>query len=680
MSYSTEKLNTYFLQHSISVSCDYFIVFFQLNLIQVVFMSDVVVTLPDGSKKNVSKGTTIKDIAFSIGEGLGRAAVFGKIDGEAADLSKPIEKNAQVEIITTKSKEALETLRHSTAHVLACAVVELFRGAKPTIGPAIDDGFYYDFYVEKPFTLDDIEKIEAKMKEIIKKNDAFERSEMTLKKAIEFYKKDKNKFEIEIIEDHKREVPSFYKIGKFMDLCKGPHVLSTGAVSAFKLTKTSGAYWRGDSKKESMQRIYGTAFFSKKELKEYLLMVEGAEKRDHNKIGRELELFTTNEAVGQGLPLLMPKGAKIIQILQRFVEDEEERRGYLLTKTPFMAKSELYKISGHWDHYKDDMFVIDGKDEVLALRPMTCPFQFMIYKSKSRSYRDLPLRYNETSTLFRNEASGEMHGLIRVRQFTLAEGHIICTSEQIEDEFKKTLDLINYIMKALGIDKDIWYRFSKWDPKNKKKYIGNPKAWDESQKTMKNILDHLKLEYVEADDEAAFYGPKLDVQFKNVYGKEDTLFTVQIDFALPERFDMTYVDADNTRKRPMVIHRSSIGCYERTLAMLIEKYAGAFPTWLSPVQVKLITIADRHVDYANKVKEKLEAVGVRVEEDYRTETVEYKIREAQLAKIPYMLVLGDKEIEKNAITVRTRAGKVSYGVDADKFVKDIVCEIESKKI
>ena len=643
-------------------------------------MSDVVVTLPDGSKKNVSKGTTIKDIAFSIGEGLGRAAVAGKIDGSLADLSKQIEKNAQVEIITTKSKEALEILRHSTAHVMACAVVELFKGAKPTIGPAIDDGFYYDFYVEKPFTLDDIEKIEAKMKEIIKQDDTFERSEMTLKKAIEFYKKDKNKFKIEVIEDHKGEVPSFYKLGKFMDLCKGPHVSSSGKISAFKITKTSGAYWRGDAKKESLQRIYGTAFFSKKELKEYLEMVAEAEKRDHNKIGRELELFTTHESVGQGLPLLMPKGAKIIQILQRFVEDEEEKKGYLLTKTPFMAKSDLYKISGHWDHYKEDMFVIDGKDEVLALRPMTCPFQFMIYKSKSRSYRDLPLMYNETSTLFRNEASGEMHGLMRVRQFTLSEGHVICTPQQLESEFRDGVDLIKHFMKTLGIDKDTWYRFSKWDPKDKKKYIDNPKAWDESQKAMKKILDNMKLDYVEADGEAAFYGPKLDIQFKNVYGKEDTIITVQIDFALPERFDMTYVDKDNTRKRPMVIHRSSVGCYERTLAMLIEKYAGAFPTWLAPVQVKLITIADRHVDYANKVKEKLESVGVRVEEDYRTETVEYKIREAQLAKIPYMIVLGDKEIEKNAITVRTRAGKVSYGVDADKFVKDIADEIESKKI
>ncbi len=643
-------------------------------------MSDVVVTLPDGSKKNVSKGTTIKDIAFSIGEGLGRAAVAGKIDGSLADLSKQIEKNSKVEIITTKSKEALEILRHSTAHVLASAVVELFRGAKPTIGPAIEDGFYYDFYVEKPFTLDDIEKIDAKMKEIIKKDELFERSEMTLKKAIEFYKKDKNKFKQEIIKEHKDEVPSFYKIGKFMDLCKGPHVLSTGAISAFKLTKTSSAYWRGDSKKESLQRIYGTAFFSKKELKEYLEMIAEAEKRDHNKIGRELELFTTHESVGQGLPLLMPKGTKMIQILQRFVEDEEEQLGYLLTKTPFMAKSELYKISGHWDHYKDDMFVIDGKDEVLALRPMTCPFQFIIYKSKSKSYRDLPIKYNETSTLFRNEASGEMHGLIRVRQFTLSEGHVICTPQQLESEFRDVIDLIKHFMKTLGIDKDIWYRFSKWDPKDKKKYIDNPKAWDESQKAMKKILDNMKLDYVEADGEAAFYGPKFDIQFKNAYGKEDTIITVQIDFALPERFDMTYVDKDNTRKRPMVIHRSSVGCYERTLAMLIEKYAGAFPTWISPVQVKLITIADRHVGYADKVKEKLEALGVRVEEDYRTETVEYKIREAQLAKIPYMIVLGDKEIEKKKITVRTRAGKVSYGVDADKFVKDIVCEIESKKI
>ncbi|MCK4968776.1 MAG: threonine--tRNA ligase, partial [Candidatus Aenigmarchaeota archaeon] len=605
-------------------------------------MSDVVITLPDGSKKKMAKNTTVKEVAFSIGDGLGRATIAGKVDDELVDASYEIEKDVSVEIITSRSAEAMGILRHSAAHVMAAAVVSLFPDAKPTIGPAIDDGFYYDFHVKKPFTAGDIEKIENKMNEIIKKDEKFVRCEMSLKNAVDFYKKNKNKFKVEIISDHKKEIPSFYKIGDFEDLCKGPHVASTGQVVAVKLTKYSGAYWRGDSKKESLQRIYGVAFFSKKELKAHLLQMEDAEKRDHNKIGRELELFTTNEFVGQGLPLMMPKGAKIIQTLQRFVEDEEEKRGYLLTKTPLMAKSDLYKISGHWDHYKDDMFLIDGKDEVLALRPMTCPFQFMIYKAKSRSYKDLPLRYNETSTMFRNESSGEMHGLIRVRQFTLADAHVVCMPEQVEEEFKNTLDLISYFMKTLGIDKDIWYRFSKWDPNNKGKYIDNPKAWDESQKTMKTILDHLKLDYVEADGEAAFYGPKLDVQFKNVFGKEDTLFTIQVDFALPERFDMTYVDKDNTKKRPMVIHRASIGCYERTLAMLIEKYAGAFPTWLAPVQIKLITIADRHVDYANKVNEKLRDVGVRVETDYRGETVEYKIREAQLAKIPYMLVVGDK--------------------------------------
>lgn len=642
-------------------------------------MSEITVTLPDGNKMKIEKGKTVLDVAKNIGEGLARAALAGKIDNIPVDLNTKIEKDSKIEIITQKSPEALDILRHSAAHILAEAVIELFPDAKPTIGPAIDNGFYYDFYVKNPFSLQDLENIELKMKELIKKDSRFERIVMDQKDAINYYKNNGNKFKLEIINDHKYENASFYQSGSFQDLCRGPHIPSTKKIGAVKLTKISSAYWRADEKRESLQRVYGVAFFTKKELEEHIKMIEEKELRDHNKVGRELELFTTNESIGQGLPLLMPKGAKMIQILQRFVEDEEEKRGYLLTKTPFLAKNDLYKISGHWDHYKDGMFIIDGKDEILALRPMTCPFHFIIYKSRSRSYKDLPLRYNETSPLFRNESSGEMHGLIRVRQFTLSEGHIICTPEQLEDEFKKALDLITHFMKSLGIDNDIWFQFSKWDPSNKKKYIDNPEAWDKSQIAMKKILDHLKLDYVEADGEAAFYGPKLDIQFKNVYGKEDTIITIQIDFALPERFDMSYVDKDNTRKRPMVIHRSSVGCYERTLAMLIEKYAGAFPLWLSPIQIKLIPVADRHRDYTEKIKVRLLDEGFRVESDYRQEKVEYKIREAQLEKINYMLVLGDKEIDKNTVTSRTREGKVTFNIDLDNFIKDLKEEIITKK-
>lgn len=643
-------------------------------------MPDIQITLPDGSKKKIAKGATAKDVAESIGAGLLRAALAAKVDGALVDLSFKIEKDAKVEIITPTSKEGKEILRHSAAHVLANAVVELFPGTLPTIGPAIEEGFYYDFFVKKPFTSEDLAKIEAKMQEIIKKDEKFERIVMTRKAAVDFYKKEGNKFKIDVIEDHKDEETSFYRIGNFLDLCKGPHVPNTGKIGAVKLTKTSSVYWRADQKRESLQRVYGIAFAAKKDLDDYVKMVAEAEARDHNKIGREMELFTTNETVGQGLPLIMPKGAKIIQILQRFVEDEEEKRGYVLTKTPYMAKSDLYKISGHWDHYRDGMFIVPDKDnEVLALRPMTCPFQFMIYKAKSRSYKDLPIRYNETSTLFRNESSGEMHGLIRVRQFTLSDAHIICMPEQLEDEFKRVLDLISYIMKTLGIDKEIWYRFSKWDPKNKEKYIDNPKAWDASQKMMKKILDDIKLKYVEADGEAAFYGPKLDIQFRNAYGKEDTIVTVQIDFALPERFEMAYVDRDNTRKTPMVIHRSSIGCYERTLAMLIEHTMGKFPLWLSPVQVKVLTVNDRNVQFAKEVMDKLKSAGIRAELDDASETINKKVRDAQLEKVNYMVTVGDKEQEGKTLAVRTREGKVEFGVKVADFVNQLIKEVGEKK-
>ncbi|MDX1359488.1 MAG: threonine--tRNA ligase, partial [Clostridia bacterium] len=459
--------------------------------------------------------------------------------------------------------------------------------------------------------------------------------------------------------------------GDFTDLCAGPHLPSTGKVKSFKLLRVAGAYWRGDEKNKMLQRIYGTAFDNKKELKKYINALEEARKRDHNKLGRELGYFTTAEAVGQGLPLIMPKGAKVIQILQRFVEDEEERRGYQITKTPYMAKSDLYKLSGHWEHYKEGMFVMGDEekdDEVLALRPMTCPFQFMIYKAGLKSYRDLPVRYNETSTLFRNEASGEMHGLIRIRQFTLSEGHIICTPEQLEQEFLAVLDLVNFMMKALGIEKDVWYRFSKWDPEKTEKYINNPEAWENTQDIMRKILDKTELEYYEADGEAAFYGPKLDIQFKNVFGKEDTLITIQIDFALGERLDLEYVDSNGDRKHPYIVHRSSIGCYERTLALLIEKYAGSMPVWLAPEQARVLSISGAHEDYAYEVKKALEDAGIRIEADVRNEKLGYKIREARNQRIPYILVVGDKEMENRAVAVRSRKDGDIGAIPLDDFI------------
>ena len=565
---------------------------------------------------------------------------------------------------------------------MAQAVKKLYPGVKLAIGPAIEDGFYYDFDSPQPFLEEDLARIEAEMSRIIKDNLKFERSSMKRDEAIKFFEKIGEQYKVELIRDLPEAEMTLYKDGDFIDLCKGPHIESTGQVKAFKLLSATGAYWRGSEKNKMLQRIYGTAFPTKEELVSYLKDKEEAEKRDHNKLGRMLELFTTNEAVGQGLPLIMPKGAKIIQILQRFIEDEEEKRGYLLTKTPYMAKSDLYKISGHWDHYREGMFIINGKgegDEVLALRPMTCPFQFMIYKAKTRSYKDLPLRYCENAVLFRNETSGEMHGLTRVRQFTLADAHIICMPAQLEDEFKKVLDLVKFVMKTLGIEDRIWYRFSKWDPKNKEKYIDDPKAWEESQRVMKKILDDIKLKYAEADNEAAFYGPKLDIQFKNVFGKEDTLITIQVDFALPGRFGMEYVDSDGSQKTPMVIHRSSIGCYERTLAMLIEHYGGAFPVWLSPVQAVIIPISDEHKEYAGKAAQALRDRGIRAEIDDKSGRMQHKIRDAEVQKVPYMLVVGGKEAQTESVSVRER-GKGDLGaMKLADFIKKIVGEVEARK-
>ena len=594
------------------------------------------ITLKDGSVREAAKGSSILDVAKSISEGLARNAQCGKVNGEVKDLRTILNEDCTLEICTFDSKEGKDAVRHSVSHVLAAAVKRLFPEAKIAIGPSIENGFYYDFDTEKAISAEDLVKIEDEMRKIIKENPAIERFELPRNEALELMKDEPYKVELinDLAED---EIISFYKIGDFTDLCAGPHVMSLKNIKAIKLLRSAGAYWKGDEKNKMLSRIYGTAFLKKADLDAHLEALEEAKKRDHNKLGRELGIFTTDEKVGQGLPLFMPKGAKIFQTLQRWIEDEEERRGYVLTKTPFMSKNDLFKASGHWDHYKDGMFVLGDEEqdnEVMALRPMTCPFQFTVYNAEQHSYRDLPIRYAETSTLFRKEASGEMHGLIRVRQFTLSEGHIICTPEQLESEFKEVIDLINYVMSTLGIDGDISYRFSKWDPSNTEKYINNPEAWEATQNQMRTILDHLNIDYVEAEGEAAFYGPKLDIQFKNVHGKEDTIITVQIDFALGERLGMSYIDKDGNKKTPFVIHRSSIGCYERTIAMLIEKYAGAFPTWLAPVQVKVLPLSDKYNDYTAKVVSELRNNGIRVEADYRTEKIGYKIREARLERVP----------------------------------------------
>ena len=639
------------------------------------------ITLKDGSVKEFESGVSVLDIAKSISEGLARNACCGIINGKVVDLRTKVNEDVELSICTADSQEGMDTIRHSISHVLASAVKRLFPEAKLAIGPSIANGFYYDFDVETPFSTADLEKLEDEIRKIIKENPSIERFELPKNEALELMKDEP--YKVELINDlPEGEVISFYKLGDFTDLCAGPHLMSIKNVKAVKLLKSTGAYWKGNEKNKMLSRIYGTAFLKKSELEAHLEALEEAKKRDHNKLGRELKIFTTDENVGQGLPLLMPKGAKLFQILSRWIEDLEESRGYVLTKTPYMAKSDLYKISGHWDHYKEGMFVLGDEekdDEVMALRPMTCPFQYTIYNAEQHSYKELPIRYAETSTLFRNENSGEMHGLIRVRQFTLADGHLIVTPEQLEDEFRGVVDLIKYVMETLGIQDDITYRFSKWDPNNKKKYIDEPEAWENTQNIMRNILNHLKINYTEADDEAAFYGPKLDIQFKNVHGKEDTIITVQIDFALAERFDMTYIDKNGEKKHPYIIHRSSIGCYERTIAMLIEKYAGAFPTWMSPVQVKILPISDKYNEYANKVAASLREKSVRVETDFRAEKIGYKIREARLERTPYILVVGEQEAENNTVAVRSRKNGDEGSIALEDFENRILLEIAKKE-
>ena len=642
------------------------------------------ITLKDGSVKEYNEPKAIIDIAKDISEGLARVATAGLINGEVEDLRFVVKEDCNLSILTFEDEEGKKAFRHTAAHMLAQAVKRVFPNTKLAIGPAIEDGFYYDFDVEKPFSQEDLDHIEEEMRKIAKEDLVIERFELPREEALALMKEKEELYKVELIEDlPEGEIISFYKQGDFVDLCAGPHLISTKVVKAVKLMSATGAYWRGSEKNKMLTRVYGTAFTKKSDLDAHLERLEEAKKRDHNKLGRELGLFTTNEAVGQGLPLIMPKGAKVLQILQRFVEDEEERRGYVLTKTPSLAKSDLYKISGHWDHYRDGMFILgdpEKDEEVMALRPMTCPFQYMIYNSDQHSYRDLPIRYGETSSLFRNESSGEMHGLIRVRQFTLSDGHIVCTPEQLEDEFREAVDLIKYLMTVLGIEEDVTYRFSKWDPNNKEKYIDNAKAWEDTQDKMRKMLDHLNIEYKEADGEAAFYGPKLDIQFKNVHGKEDTIITVQIDFALAERFGMVYVDKDGQKKYPYIIHRSSIGCYERTLAMLIEKYAGALPTWLAPVQVKVLPISEKYHDYTEEVVRKFRLNGIRVEADYRAEKIGYKIREARMERIPYILVVGEKEAENKEVAVRSRKNGEEGAMALDVFTERIKKEVEAKEI
>ena len=622
--------------------------------------------------------------ALKDAELISREVIAAKVGDRVVDLTYALSEGDTVAPLTFADKEGRHVFFHTASHVLAMAVKRLYPGTKLTIGPAIDDGFYYDFDAENPFSADDLKAIEGEMKKIVKENLKLERFTLPRDEAIKLMEDIGEPYKVSLI----GRVPegdeiSFYKMGDFTDLCAGPHLFSTGAVKAFKLTQCTGAYWEGNSANKMLQRVYGTAFPSKDELNAHLEMLEEAKKRDHNKLGRELEFFTTSDLIGQGLPILLPKGAKVIQILQRFVEDEEYKRGWLPTKTPYMAKSDLYKVSGHWDHYLDGMFVLgdpEADKEVFALRPMTCPFQYQAYLNKGRSYRDLPIRYNETSTLFRNEASGEMHGLIRVRQFTISEGHLMCTPEQLESEFKSCLELAIYCLKTLGLYEDVSYRFSQWDPADTDKYIGEPEQWEKTQAMMGRILDNLGINYKIGIGEAAFYGPKLDIQIKNVFGKEDTLITIQIDELLAEKFGMEYTDRDGLKKNPCIIHRTSIGCYERTLALLIEKYAGAFPMWLAPTQVKVLPIGFDQHEYAEKLVEKMEALGMRVELDERNEKIGYKIREAQLEKVPYMLIIGEKEVADGKVAVRSRKNGDMGAIDADNFIKDALLEIAERRL
>ena len=642
------------------------------------------ITLKDGSVREYAESKSVYDIALDISEGLARAACAGEVNGDVVDLRTVVDADCELSILTANDAAGLSTLRHTASHVLAEAVKNVFPDAKLAIGPSIDTGYYYDFD-HAPFSREDLDKIEAEMKKIIKKGEKLEKFTLPREEAIKFMEEKGEPYKVELIQDLPEDAEiSFYKQGEFTDLCAGPHLMNTKPIKAFKLISSSMAYWRGDSNKSQLQRIYGTAFTKKDELAAYLEHLEDIKRRDHNKLGREMELFTTVDVIGQGLPLLMPKGAKMIQKMQRWIEDTEDNEwGYVRTKTPLMAKSDLYKISGHWGHYKEGMFVLGDEEvdkEVFALRPMTCPFQYYVYKASQKSYRDLPIRYGETSTLFRNEDSGEMHGLTRVRQFTISEGHLIVRPDQMVEEFKGCLALAKYCLETLGVQEDVTYRLSKWDPNNKEKYIGSEEVWEETQGHIRRVLTELEIPFYEEEGEAAFYGPKVDIQAKNVYGKEDTMITIQWDAVLAEQFDMYYIDQNGDKVRPYIIHRTAMGCYERTLAWLIEKYAGKFPTWLCPEQVRVLPISEKYMDYAEKVRKELAKNGVDATVDNRSEKIGYKIREARLDKLPYMLIVGEKEEAEGLVSVRSRFAGDEGQMALDTFVDQICKEIRTKEI
>lgn len=671
----------------------------------------MIITLKDGSQREYAEPMAAIDIAKDISEGLARVACVAEIDGEVKDLRTVVDKDCNLNILTFDSDAGKRAYRHTCSHVLAEAVKHLYPDAKLAIGPSIDEGFYYDFDMP-PLTREDLDKIEAEMKKIIKKGDHLECFTLSRENAIALMKKREEPYKVELIEDlPEGETISFYQQGDFIELCAGPHLMSTKQIKAFKLTSSSGAYWRGDEHNKMLTRIYGTAYTKKADLEERLAFLADIKNRDHNRLGRDMDIFTTVDVIGQGLPLFMPKGTKIIQKMQRWIEDLEDYEwGYVRTRTPLMAKSTLYKISDHWYHYKDGMFVFgydniddlnnaadaereihgvqdismienDADSDVYALRPMTCPFQYYVYKARQKSYRDLPYRMGETSTLFRNEDSGEMHGLTRVRQFTISEGHLVCTPEQIDQEFKNCVNLAKYCLTTLGLQDDVTYRMSKWDPNDADKYLGTAEDWDRVEGAMRTILDEIGLDYTEAVGEAAFYGPKLDIQAKNVYGKEDTMITIQLDMFLADRYDMYYIDKDGSKKRPYIIHRTSIGCYERTLAWLIEKYAGNLPTWLCPEQVRILPISDKYDEYADQVAQALRKSGIRdIMIDHSTERIGYKIRKAQMEKLPYMLVIGAKEAENNTVSVRSRFAGDEGSQNLDDFIAALKEEIDTKAI
>ena len=640
------------------------------------------ITLKDGSVKEYQEAKTVYEIASDISEGLARVACAGEVNGEIVDLRTEISEDCELNIVTASDPEGLRVIRHTASHILAEAVKRLFPNAKLAIGPAIDDGFYYDFDSE-PFSREDLDNLEAEMKKIIKEGHEITRYTLSRNDAIKFMEEKCEPYKVELIEDLPEDAEiSFYDQGGFVDLCAGPHLMSTKGVKAYKLLSSSMAYWRGDSNKARLHRIYGTAFNKKDELKDHLAKLEDAKMRDHNKLGREMGLFTTVDVIGQGLPLFTPKGTKMIMKLQRWIEDLEDNEwGYVRTRTPLMAKADLYKISGHWDHYMDGMFILnkDSDDkETMALRPMTCPFQYYVYMNEQHSYRDLPYRMAETSTLFRNEDSGEMHGLTRVRQFTITEAHIILRPDQAEEELTRCTELCHYVMKTLGIDGDVTYRLSKWDPNNKEKYLGDDEYWNSTQQYLRDVMNENHIPFTEADGEAAFYGPKIDIQAKNVYGKEDTMVTIQLDCASAEKFGMYYIDEKGEKVLPWIIHRTSMGCYERTLAWLIEHYAGKFPTWLCPEQVRVLPISEKYMDYANKVAAELKKKHVDVTVDSRAEKIGYKIREAQGQKIPYMLVVGQKEQADGTVSVRSRFKGDEGAEDLNVFIANIKAEIAGR--